>query len=69
MINFFNSSAENSKILEPDEFDFMIVLTNFRETESCTVYFNGMESGNAFQTISEVDKDGGISSAKILYFL
>lgn len=47
----------------------MIVLANFRESESCTVYFNGNESVNAFQTKSEVDRDGRIASAKILYYL
>lgn len=63
------SSAEDSKILEPDEFDFMIVLANFRESERCTVYYIGSESVNAFESKNEVGRDGRIASAKILYYL
>ncbi|KAI9560643.1 hypothetical protein GHT06_011593 [Daphnia sinensis] len=62
----YGSSAENTKIMSPDEFDFMLVLSHFKEAEKGGVvkHHAGNESSVAFQT----ESDGGVSSAKLLYY-
>lgn len=61
----YGSSAENTKIISPDEFDFMLVLNHFKEAENGgTVEYAGKESSAVFQTAS----DSGVSSAKLLYY-
>lgn len=66
IFNNLLSSAENTKIISPDEFDFMLVLNHFKEAENGgTVEYAGKESSAVFQTAS----DSGVSSAKLLYYL
>ncbi|XP_059350788.1 uncharacterized protein LOC130693199 [Daphnia carinata] len=61
----YGSSAENTKILSPDEFDFMLVLNHFKEAETRGIVEQaGNESSVAFQT----ESDRGVSSAKLLYY-
>ncbi len=66
-----SSSAENSKIIAPDEFDFMVVLANFKEDErkyydrKYVVLYDGDESSSIFEN----EQDGSTSSAKLLYYL
>ncbi|XP_046645135.1 uncharacterized protein LOC124335746 isoform X3 [Daphnia pulicaria] len=66
----YGSSAENSKIIAPDEFDFMVVLANFKEDER--KYYDGkyvvLYDGDESSSIFENEQDGSTSSAKLLYY-
>ena len=62
----YGSSAEGTKILSPDEFDFMLILKHFNEKNH--IYQNNYVITSDYNSGDFADKDGNVSSARLLYF-
>ena len=65
----YGSSAERTKILSPDEFDFMVILDHFRQqASSADELVVGSSSCAEPADAAFLDGNGNVSSARLLYF-
>lgn len=66
-IVFYGSSAEQTKLFELDEFDFLVVLSKFVEDseQATTVVFCGQEDAHF---LAHDDGRKGVSSGKTIYY-